>query len=88
LSISTKKPVQVYLRPEQLDALRLLATKQGLSVAELIRQSVDLLLMETPIEDDPLWNIVGLGSSDVHDLSLEYDRYLANDFSVPTQILP
>jgi hypothetical protein len=32
-----KKSVQLYVRPEQLDALRTLATKQGLSVAELIR---------------------------------------------------
>ena len=77
MTTSAKKPIQVYLRPEQLDALRLLAAKQGLSVAELIRQGVDLRLAETPIDDDPLWEIVGLGSSNVRDLSVEHDRYLA-----------
>lgn len=74
-----KKSVQVYLRPEQLDALRTLATKQGLSVAELIRQGVDRLLAETPVEDDPLWDIVGMGNSGVGDLAVAHDRYLAAD---------
>lgn len=77
MTTSARRSVQVYLRPEQLDALRLLATKQGISVAELIRQGVDLLLTEIPVEDDPLWGIVGLGNSGVHDLALEHDRYLA-----------
>jgi hypothetical protein len=74
---TAKNPIKVYLRQEQLDALRSLAAKQGLSVAELIRQGVDRVLAETPVEDDPLWNIIGLGSSGVHDLALEHDRYLA-----------
>jgi hypothetical protein len=72
-----KRTVQVTLRPEQLDALRSLATKQGVSVPELIREGIDPLLAETPVEKDPLWDIIGLGSSDVHDLALEHDRYLA-----------
>jgi hypothetical protein len=38
---------------------------------------VDLLLTESPVEDDPLWGIVGLGNSGVHDLALEHDRYMA-----------
>ena len=74
---AAKKSIKVNFRPEQLVALRSLAAKRGLSVAELIRQSVDLLLRETPIEDDPLWDIVGLGGSGVHDLALEHDHYLA-----------
>jgi hypothetical protein len=77
VTTSTKRAIQVYLRPEQLDALRLLSTKQGTSMAELIRQGVDLLLTGIPVEDDPLWNIIGLGNSGVHDLALKHDRYLA-----------
>jgi hypothetical protein len=73
----TKRPIQIYLRQEQLEALRVLANKQGVSVAELVRQGVDRILSDIPLEQDPIWDIVGLGSSDVNDLSLEHDRYLA-----------
>jgi hypothetical protein len=77
LSLSAKRTVQVTLRPEQLDALRSLATKQGVSVPELIREDIDTPLAETPVEEDPLWDIIGLGSLDVRDLALEHDRCLA-----------
>ena len=73
----TKKPLQVYLRQDQLDALRILAKKRELSLAELVRQGVDRLLVEMPIEDDPLWDIVNLGQSGVGDLAMEHDRHLA-----------
>ena len=72
----TKKPLQIYLRQEQLDALRALAQRSQLSMAELVRQAVDRLLEETPIEDDPLWSIVGIGNSGIGDLAAEHDRYL------------
>lgn len=81
MSLAAKKTVQVNLRPEQFDALQSLAAKQGLSVAELIRQGVDRLLAETPIEDDPLWNVVALGSSELGDLAVEHDQYLTKDAS-------
>lgn len=58
-----KKPLQIYLRQEQLDALRGLAERRQVSMAALIRQAVDQLLEDVPVEEDPLWNIVGLGSS-------------------------
>lgn len=59
----TKKPLQIYLRQEQLDALRGLAEQRQVSMAALVRQAVDRLLEDVPVEEDPLWNIVGLGSS-------------------------
>ncbi|MCC6170061.1 MAG: ribbon-helix-helix protein, CopG family [Caldilineaceae bacterium] len=77
MTIYAKKPVQVYLRQDQIDALRLLAAKQGTSVAELIRQGIDRVLIEMPLEEDPIWKIVGSGNSSVHDLALEHDQYLA-----------
>ena len=45
-------------------------------MAELVRRAVDRLLEETPIEDDPLWSIVGIGESGLGDLATEHDRYL------------
>jgi acetylglutamate synthase len=76
MSAVTKKPLQIYLRQEQLDALRALAKKRQLSMAELVRQAVDRLLDETPIQDDPLWSIVGIGNSELGDLAADHDRYL------------
>jgi hypothetical protein len=77
MSTLARKPLQVYLRPEQLAALRALAEKQGVSVAELIRQGVDRLLAEMPAEEDPLWDLVGIFDSHRGDLAEKHDEYLA-----------
>jgi len=72
----TKRPIQVYLEERQDRALRALAKAQQVSIAELIRRSVDLLLAELPIEDDPAMRIVGLGDSGLGDLAENHDKYL------------
>jgi hypothetical protein len=72
-----KKPLQVYLRPEQLDALRALAQRRKVPVAELVRQGVDRLLAEVPPEEDPLWELVGLFASGLGDLAEHHDAYFA-----------
>lgn len=71
-------PLQVYLRPEQVEALRGLAKKHHTSMAELVRQGVDRLLADIPPQDDPLWTLVGLGNSGLGDLASDHDRYLAD----------
>lgn len=76
----TKKPIQVYLRPEQLDRLRALAKRRGVSLAELIRQGVDLLVGETPPDHDPLLDIVGMFEGGPPDLAEKHDQYLAQIF--------
>ncbi|MCI0519839.1 MAG: hypothetical protein L0Z70_06225 [Chloroflexi bacterium] len=73
----TKKPVQIYLRQDQLTTLRRVAEKRGYSVAELVRQGVDLFLEALPAEDDPLLSIVGLFDSGKGDLAEKHDDYLA-----------
>jgi len=45
--------------------------------AELIRQGVDRILAEVPVEEDPLWDIVGLFDSGANDLAEKHDEYLA-----------
>ena len=74
---ATKKPLQVYLRSDQLDALRALAKRKGESIAGLVREGVDKLLDEVPPEDDPLLEVVGLFDSGLGDLSEKHDEYLA-----------
>ncbi len=76
-ALAKKKPLQVYLRPDQIEPLRALAQRRKTSLAELVRQGVDRILVEVPVEEDPLWDIVGLGDSGLGDLSVEHDRYLA-----------
>ncbi len=77
MTISHKRPFQLYLREEQIETLRMLAGKRGVSMAELVRQSVDRFIVETPLEEEPLWELVGIGASGVGDLSKQHDAYLA-----------
>ncbi len=72
-----KKPIQVYLRVDQLDALRALSRRKGESVAALVRNGVDRLLEEIPPEEDPLLEVIGLYDSGLGDLSEKHDQYLA-----------
>lgn len=74
---TAKKPLQVYLRTDQLDALRALAKRRGESMAGLIRTGVDKLLQEVPPEEDPLLEVVGIYDSGIGDLSEKHDEYIA-----------
>ena len=76
MAVLLKKPTQVYLRPEQLGALRWLARKRNVSVAELVRQGVDRVLADIPPEEDPLWNLVGTFDSGLGDLAEKHDEYI------------
>lgn len=71
------KPLQVYLRVDQLDALRALARRRGESIAGLVRDGVDRILRDVPPEEDPLLDVVGLYDSGIGDLSEKHDEYLA-----------
>lgn len=72
-----KKPIQVYLRPDQLDSLRSLSRRRGESIAGLVREGVDRLLEDLPPEEDPLLEIIALYDSGVGDLAEKHDDYLA-----------
>lgn len=76
-----KRPIQVYLRPEQLDRLRAVSERRSVSVAELVRQGVDRLLADIPVEDDPLLEIIGLVDGGPEDLAEKHDEYLAEMIS-------
>ncbi len=71
-----KRPLQVYLYQRQIDVLRSLAKRQKVSMAELIRRSVDRYLAELPLEEDPLWDIVGMFDSGIGDLAEKHDEYI------------
>lgn len=88
MSVLTKKPLQVYLRAEQLEALRALARRRDVSLAELVRQGVDRLLVEVPAEEDPLSDIVGLFNSGRGDLAEKHDAYLAQIIQEENRLWP
>lgn len=73
-----KKPLQIYLRDDQEKALRRVAERSQSSMAELIRQGVDLLLEGLPPEQDPLLEILALYDSGIEDMAQQHDAYLAN----------
>ena len=77
----TKRPLHIYLEERQDRALRKLATEKGVSLSELIRRSVDLLLAELPAEKDPAWEIIDLGRSDVSDLGTRHNEYLVEEIT-------
>jgi hypothetical protein len=71
-----KKPIQIYIEPQQDYILWNLAKKKGISKAEIIRKSLDKYLREIPLEEDPGMGLIGLGKSGKRDLSDRHDQYL------------
>ena len=72
----TKRPIQIHLRPEQLDALRTRAQRRNVSISELVRQGVDRVLTEAPWDEDPLLGLIGIVKSGPGDLAEKHDEYL------------
>jgi predicted DNA-binding protein len=72
-----KKPIQIYIEPKQNDVLDVLSKKKGVSKAEIIRRSLENLLKELPVEEDPALGLLGLGRSGKRDLSDKHDQYLS-----------
>lgn len=71
-----EKPIQVYLEGKQDEVVRALAERQKISIAELIRRSLDWYLAELPVEDDPAMDIVGLVDTGPEDASEKHDEYI------------
>lgn len=71
---------QVQLTEEQARALKNLAEKRRVSMAELIRESVERLLKEQDEREQEKWrralSLVGAFSSGVSDVSANHGKYL------------
>ncbi|MCI0395021.1 MAG: ribbon-helix-helix domain-containing protein [Chloroflexi bacterium] len=77
---------QVQLTEEQSQILKRIALEQGVSIAELIRQSVDGFIqsINEPTLDEKRQKalaIAGKYSSNVTDLSVNHDKYLAETYA-------
>jgi hypothetical protein len=76
---------QIQLTEEQSRALKAMALEENVSVAELIRRSIDRYLRSAnrPTLDERRRRalaVVGKFSSDVTDLSINHDHYLAEAY--------
>jgi hypothetical protein len=77
---------QIQLTEEQTAQLKELAAHEGLSVAEIIRRSVDLYVRSRPFVnlDERKRNalsVVGKYSSGLTDISENHDAYLAETYA-------
>lgn len=71
-----KEPIVVYLEQDKYEALKTLAETRHVSLDELVREGIDLVLA-----DAPLWNIVGIFDSGLGDLAENHDKYLLEIYS-------
>lgn len=72
---------QITLSGEQYRLLKESATRSKQSMAELVRRAIEQYLQHLSAEeilspDDPIFDIIGRGESDVTDLSVAHDKYL------------
>ncbi len=77
--MSTLRRTQIYLSEDMLNALKIKAKKEKTSIANIVRKAVSEILKREKMKDwenDPLWNIIGAGSSEDGDLSINHDKYL------------
>ena len=83
MATRTRKPLQIYLEADQERVLRALAERERVSLAELIRRSVDHYLAELlPSEADPSLGLVGLGHGGPQNLSTSHDELVAGQVAV------
>lgn len=76
---------QIQLTEEQAERLRALARERGVSLSELVRQAVDLLVQT---EGNQTWEgrkqralkVVGRFASGRGEISAQHDRYLEESF--------
>ena len=77
---------QIQLTEEQSARLKAMAARRGISIAKLIRQSIDVLLSrsdERPPEDlyRRAARAAGKHRSGAHDVSVRHDEYLSEGYS-------
>jgi hypothetical protein len=76
---------QIQITTKQSSLLKALAARRGVSMAELIRQGVDLVLSQgserTPDEiSRRALQAVGMFRSGTHDVSVRHDVYLSEEY--------
>lgn len=71
-----KKSIQIYIDVGQDTLLDALSRRRGISKAAIIRESIEKMLREIPVEEDPAMELMGMGGSGKGDMAEQHDRYL------------
>lgn len=77
--MSILKRTQMYFPEDMLRELKKRADKKRTTVSDIVRDAVSEILRKEKTKnwiEDPLWNMVGSGSSKEKDLSFNHDKYL------------
>jgi len=77
---------QIQLTEEQSARLKAVATRRGVSVAELIRQGIDALLSQSGVRSPEetyrrAAQAAGKHRSGTHDVAARHDEYLSDGYS-------
>lgn len=78
---------QIQLTEDQAEALKRKAKEQDVSIAELIRRSIDLYIRSEkwPVSEEErreqMLSIIGMGRSGLTDLSTNHDYYLTEAYA-------
>lgn len=76
---------QIQLKETQATALKERAARENVSMAELIRRSVDMLMSTNELPGEARWrralSAAGSVSSGLNDLAANHDKYLAEAYA-------
>ena len=75
---------QIYLPRDIYEQLKRRADTEGVAMATQIREALAQYVTDSHAEkkghiltaDDPIWDIIGMGKSDVTDGSVNHDKYI------------
>ncbi len=79
MKILKKKPIQIYIDVGQDALLGALSRRRGISKAAMIRESIEKMLREMPVEEYPAMELMGMGGSGKKDMAKQHDRYLTKE---------
>ncbi|MDQ2917315.1 MAG: CopG family transcriptional regulator [Casimicrobiaceae bacterium] len=68
IKVTYMEKTQVYLRKEELDALRKVAARSGRSVAEVVREAIRKVVLKTPVA-----GLVAIWDGEPRRTSIEHD---------------
>lgn len=80
MSTGRKEAIQVELEPDQVAALQALSERRHVPITELVRESVNRLLADVSVDDDPLWELIGIVKDGPADMAEHHDDYLHEMF--------
>ena len=78
--MKTDIATNLYFPRGQYASMKQIAKKLGISIAEYVRQvlhrDIEFRAKQIDWENDPLWDIIGVGETKETDISVNHDHYL------------